>query len=829
MREILPKDDEKILADGNINNDTNEDGTIFIPMLALKGLTVFPGNKITFDVGREKSIKALEKAMGTDSKIFLVTQKSVSVDDPNEDDVFKMGTICQVKQLMRFTDDRLRVLVEGIKKAEIIEISEQEPFLSAKVLEIDDEKPEEDEKEKLEALFRTFLKILDEYEKLNPKVIGETIKLLLDIEDIRHFTYEAASILPIGFEQKQTLLEEATTQSRLESLLLMLSKELEIFRLEKEIAAKVQKQLETLHKEQFLREQIKVIQNELGEGDSSGLSEYKSKIEAAELPLEVKEKAIKELGRLERMNSGYAEAQILRTYLDLILDLPWSISTEESDDLIKAEEILNRDHYGLEKVKERILEYLAVNKFKKSLHGPIICLLGPPGVGKTSIARSIAESLNRKYVRMSLGGMKDEAEIRGHRKTYIGAMPGRIITSIKTAGSNNPLILLDEIDKLGNDYKGDPSSALLEVLDSEQNSTFRDNFLELPFDLSKVLFMTTANGYEGIPRALLDRMEVIEVSSYTDEEKFNIAKKYLFPKQVEIHGLSIMNITIDDDAIFDVINGYTSEAGVRNLERECATICRKIARALAMTKRKSYKVSQANLIKLLGSKKRLNNKALEKDEIGVATGLAWTSVGGVTLSIEVNVLPGTGRIDLTGRLGDVMKESAKAALSYIRSRADSFGIEQNFYEKHDIHIHIPEGGTPKDGPSAGITMATAIVSALTGNPVKKTVAMTGEITLRGKVLPIGGLKEKSLAALRIGIKTIIIPIDNKKDVEELPASVKKGIKFIYAQHMDEVLKIALCRNVFKTNLSKASGNDILVKHSTQTPEINVENVNIDLM
>jgi ATP-dependent Lon protease len=772
----------------------NKKNTREIPVMALRGLSVFPGTTITFDVGRKKSISSLDISMQQDSKIFLVCQRSMSEDDPAPEELYTVGTVCQVKQLMRFAEDRIRVLVEGICKAKLLGVKDTGEYLVADISIINDSPVTNPEK--VDALYRQLLDNLDVYQKVHPKASAEAITAILPIEDKEAFTYELSNVLIISSEQKQILLEIDNLEERMETLLFIIAKEIEVLKLEKDITFKVHKHMEKIQRDYFLREQLKVIKEELGESDTDEVNEYRNALNEEFLPEEVLDKAEKEIQHLEKTPPGSAEGQVIRNYLDLILELPWGKYTEENFDVESATKILNRDHYGLEKVKERILEYLAVGKLKNSLKGPILCFLGPPGVGKTSIARSIAEALNRNYVRMSLGGVRDEAEIRGHRKTYVGAMPGRIINAMKQAKSMNPLILMDEIDKLGNDFRGDPSSALLEVLDSEQNSTFRDHYLEVDFDLSNVLFICTANNYETIPGPLLDRMEIIEVPSYTDEEKEQIAIRYLIPKQLEMHGLSPDKITFEDSAVWDIIHYYTSEAGVRGLERELATACRKIAKLILTSRTKKYTVKSKDLIKLLGTRKKISEKAMENDEIGVATGLAWTSVGGVTLSIEVNILPGTGKLDLTGQLGDVMKESAKAAISYIRSRSLFLGIKDDFYENHDIHIHIPEGATPKDGASAGMTMAKAIASALTEKKKKKTVAMTGEITLRGKVLPIGGLREKTLAALRLGIKTVIIPAENKKDMNELAESVKNNMHFVFAENMDEVLKVALVKNLF---------------------------------
>jgi ATP-dependent Lon protease len=769
-----------------------------LPLLPLRGLTVFPYNTLYFDVGRSKSIKALEEAMINNQLIFLVAQRDAKTDSPSEEDIFSVGTISKVKQLLKLPGDTIRVLVEGITRAEVGEITQSEPFFMAEVVEKIFTLEEEDSAV-IEALKRQVLEVFEEYVKLSNKVTPETVMSIVNVEDYSNLSDIIANSIPLKIEQKQEILNEFYPEVRLEKMLEILTREVEILEIEKNIDAKVRKQIDKVQKEYYLREQLKAIQNELGDKDGvvGEVEEYREKLKNANFSEEIEKKVLKELDRLLKMPSGSAEGSVIRTYLDWIFDLPWNKATEEIVDLDRAEEILAEDHYGLEKVKERILEYLAVRKMNSEtgnkLKGPIVCLAGPPGVGKTSIAKSIARALNRNYVRMSLGGVKDEAEIRGHRRTYVGAMPGRIIAALKQAGSKNPLILLDEIDKMSSDYRGDPASAMLEVLDAEQNFAFRDHYMELPFDLSDVLFLTTANNLDTVPRPLLDRMEVIGLSSYTEEEKANIALKYLIPKQMQAHGLKKGALKMEEPVARDIINYYTREAGVRNLERQIATVCRKAVKMLVSANKKSISVLPGNLEKFLGTRKYRYDKANEKHEIGIATGLAWTPVGGDTLSIEVNLMSGNGKLELTGHLGEVMKESARAAMSYIRSRADQLGIDRNFHTTCDIHIHVPEGAIPKDGPSAGITLATAMISALTGMPVRKNVAMTGEITLRGRVLPIGGLKEKVLAAHRAGITTVILPIDNKKDVEDIPENVRKKIKFVTASDMDTVLATALVK------------------------------------
>jgi ATP-dependent Lon protease len=763
-----------------------------LPLLALRGLTVFPYMILHFDVGREKSVKALEEAMMNNQLIFLVAQKDAGTDEPDEKDIYNVGTISKVKQLLKLPGDTIRVLVEGISRAEVCRIVRTEPFMMAEVAEKIYNSSEYGKNE-IEALKRQVISTFEEYVKLSGRISPEIIIAVMSIDEPGQLADVITSNIFIKVEQKQEIMNEFYPAKRLENLLGILAKELEILRIEKNINAKVRKQIDKMQKEYYLREQMKAIQNELGDKDglSAEVDEYKKKLQERKMPEEVEDKVNKELDRLRKMPQGSAEGTVVRTYLDWLFDLPWDKKTDEVLDIERAEKILEEDHYGLLKVKERIVEYLAVRKLKDSLKGPILCLVGPPGVGKTSIAKSIARAVNRNYVRMSLGGVRDEAEIRGHRRTYIGAMPGRIVSAIKQANSANPLILLDEIDKMSSDFRGDPASAMLEVLDGEQNFAFRDHYLEVPFDLSDVLFIMTANNLDTVPRPLLDRMEVISISSYTEEEKLNIALRYLIPKQIEGHGMKKNALKISEQSVRDIINYYTREAGVRNLEREIAKICRKAAKFMVSNNRKTMTVSQRVVEKMLGTRKYRYEKANEKDEIGVATGLAWTSVGGDTLSIEVSLMKGTGKLELTGHLGDIMKESAKAAMSYIRSRVCRFNIDNDFYKEYDIHIHVPEGATPKDGPSAGITLATAMVSALTGIPVRRDIAMTGEITLRGRVLPIGGLKEKVIAAHRAGITKVIVPDENKKDIDEIPEAVRDDMKFITVSDMDLVLDTAL--------------------------------------
>jgi ATP-dependent Lon protease len=747
-----------------------------------------------FDVGREKSIRALEEAMINDQLIFLVTQKDAHTDLPTTEDFYSVGTISKIKQLLKLPGDTIRVLVEGLARAEIKQIISEDTYFLVNVLEHQEVQDTVDLE--IEALRRSVLGDFDEYIKANPKVAPETFVTVSDIEDTSRFADVVASNLTIKIEEKQEILALFDIKERMEKIYEILSRELEILEIERKINSRVRKQIDKSQKEYYLREQLKAIQRELGEkeGHADEIEKYAEKLSKLEVIDEVKDKVEKELDRLSKMSTGSPEVGVTRTYLDWIFDLPWNTLTEDNLDIKNARKVLDEDHYGLKKVKERVLEYMAIRQLSNNMKGPILCLVGPPGVGKTSIAKSIARAMGRKFARMSLGGVRDEAEIRGHRRTYIGAIPGRIIYSIKQAGSRNPLFLFDEIDKLASDFRGDPASALLEVLDSEQNKDFRDHYLELPFDLSKVMFLTTANSTDTIPAALLDRMEIIYISGYTEEEKLHIATDYLVPKQIKEHSLSEEKVIITEASIKGVISGYTREAGVRSLEREIANIIRKCATQIVEDDKKKVKVVPANLKKYLGIPKYKFDLINQKNEIGVVTGLAWTSVGGETLFIEVSVMPGTGKLELTGHLGDVMKESARAGLSYIRSRSDEFGIDKEFTKNMDIHIHVPEGATPKDGPSAGITMTTALISALTKKPVYRDVAMTGEVTLRGRVLPIGGLKEKVLAAKRAGIKKVILPFENEKDVEEIPDAVRKNMKFVLASNMDEVLSHALVKD-----------------------------------
>ena len=788
----------------------NNDITYNIPMLPLRGIVVFPNMILHFDVGRLKSIKSIEEAMLNDQIIFLAAQKDPNIEDPDFDEINKFGTIAQIKQLLRLPGDTIRVLVEGIQRAKVTNFITSEPFYKVDVKPVKS-KALQSGKPEIQALARQVIEHFEQYAKLSGKVSPDATFSVTNINDLTRLPDIIASNMGISIELKQMILEELSPKRRLEKLLDILAKENEILELEKSITFKVRQQIDKSQKEYYLREQIKAIQKELGVSadTTTEIDEYRERIEKASFSEDVREKALKELGRLERMHSSSAESGVIRTYLDTLLDLPWGKKTEERLDIKYAAEILNRDHYGLEKVKERILEYLAVRKMKNGLHGPILCLAGPPGVGKTSIAKSIAEALNRSYVRMSLGGVKDEAEIRGHRRTYVGSMPGRIINAIRQAGSSNPLILLDEIDKMSSDFRGDPASAMLEVLDAEQNKEFRDHYLEVPFDLSDVMFITTANYKDAIPRPLLDRMEVIDISGYTEEEKLNIASKYLVPKQLEMHGVGKKVVTFDQSALREIIVHYTKEAGVRNLERQIATVIRKAITKIVSGEKTTIRITKNTVKNYLGARIFTYDKAAEKDEIGIVRGLAWTPVGGDTMPIEVNIMPGEGQLELTGQLGDVMKESARIARSYIRSVAGEYGIDTDFHKKYDIHIHVPEGAIPKDGPSAGITIATAMISALTGIPVRKSVAMTGEITLRGRVLAIGGLKEKVLAAHRAGVDTILIPYENKRNIEDIPESVRKEVRLIPVSHMNEVIKYALVKKPEEKKAARTNDNVIL--------------------
>ncbi len=764
---------------------------ITLPVLPLRGLCVFPYMVLHFDVGRQKSVAALEQAMVGDQQIFLVAQTDTKTDNPQKDDLYTFGAVSKVKQLLKLPGGNIRVLVEGLYRARLVGIADNGKYYVGEVRKYANTAPEITPE--LEAMTRTAKDIFDEYLQMMSKTPQETVVSILNIKNPGEIADVIAANVFVNLEDKIAILEETDVVKRIEKLIVIMHREVEIARLEQDISDKVKRQLDKNQREYYLREQARIIQKELGDKDgiAAEVKAYKQKIAKTGIPEESAKKLCTDVDRLSKMPAGTSDSALLKTYLDMVLSLPWNVKTKESFNIERAKKTLDDDHYGLEKVKERILEFLSVRQLAKDVKGPVLCLVGPPGVGKTSIARSIAKALKKKYARMSLGGVRDEAEIRGHRKTYIGAMPGRIINALRNAGSGNAMILLDEIDKMSSDYKGDTASAMLEVLDAEQNFAFVDHYIEVPFDLSDVMFVTTANSLDAIPRPLLDRMEVIHLSSYTEYEKRQIAQRYLIPKQRSAHGITAAQLKIGEAAVSDIINYYTKESGVRNLERQIAAVCRKTARKIIEDGTKKINITPDNLEIFLGKRIYTYDRALENDEIGVATGLAWTYFGGDTLQIEVNIMDGKGELVLTGHLGDVMKESARAAISYIRSVAGQLGIPSDFHTRNDIHIHVPDGATPKDGPSAGITIATALISALMGRAVKKSVAMTGEITLRGRVLPIGGLKEKALAAYRAGIMSIIIPRENARDLEDIPQEIREKMIFILADTMDNVIINAL--------------------------------------
>lgn len=765
-----------------------------LPMIALRGLTMFPDVILTFDVEREPSLRALEMSVIGNRDIFLVAQKNVAVDVPEEKDIYSVGVVCRVKQQIRQPQSSIRrVTVEGLYRARAEHMVLTGRAYTADVTPLPD-KEERVSEDRIVALVRSCFSMYHDYLSENPEAMTEQLISVLSVNEPGGVANHIAHNVNLNYDEKQSLLEELYPSRRLVRLGKILRRELNILQLERELADATQEQMNQNQREYYLREEMKIIQAELGEdGQTDDIGEYRRKISALAAPDEIKEKLNKELSRLMKQPFGSSEAAVLRGYLDTCLELPWGKKTTETIDLEKARKLLDDEHFGLEKVKDRVIEYLAVKKLSQNIKGGLICLVGPPGTGKTSIAMSIAKAVNRKLVRVSLGGVHDEAEIRGHRKTYIGSMPGRIINGIIQAKSCNPLMVLDEIDKLGSDYRGDPSAALLEALDGEQNSTFRDNFLEIPFDLSEVFFITTANTLDTIPRALLDRMEIIQLASYTDEEKLQIAKRHLLPKQRKKHGLRANQLRVSDEALREIIRSYTRESGVRTLEREIARLCRRAACDIAEEKCKGVSVKAGGLEPLMGPAKFKPEHLRVRDEVGLVRGLAYTSVGGEVLDVEVAVVDGSGRLELTGNLGDVMKESARAAMTYIRSRAGVLGIEHDFYKTKDIHIHFPEGAVPKDGPSAGITVTIALISALTGAPVRHDVAMTGEITLRGRVLPIGGLREKTMAAMRAGVKTVIIPADNEADLENIDQTVRRALEFVPTDHVDKVLDVALIR------------------------------------
>ena len=765
-----------------------------LPMVALRGLTIMPEMIVHFDVSRERSIAAIQQAMVEEQEIFLVAQKSIETENPGQDDVYETGTVASVKQLIKLSKKVVRVLVEGKNRAVLKKIEETDPYLRAEVEVLEEQEITIPDDLNAEAMMRGLKEIITEYAAKNGKISKESVAEILDITDLKRLVNEVAANIPLKYKDQQELLEELDFWSRYEKLSLKLVNEMQIMEIKEELQRKVKSKVDKHQKEYLLREQLKVIREELGEDTTfSDADEFEEACSKLDAPEEVKEKLHKEIGRFKNTIGSHAENGLIRTYIETILVMPWNKRAEDNTDINYAKEVLEADHYGLEQVKERILEFLAVRTLTQKGESPILCLVGPPGTGKTSIAKSLARSLKKPFVRISLGGVRDEAEIRGHRKTYVGAMPGRIANGIRTAGVKNPVLLLDEIDKVSTDYKGDTFSALLEVLDSEQNSKFRDHYLEVPLDLSEVTFITTANTLQTIPRPLLDRMEIIEITSYTENEKLHIAIEHLIPKQLEKHGITDEQLSFSKKAIWKIAHNYTKEAGVRQLEREIGNICRKAAKELLTTEKEKITVTDRNLHKFLGKEKYSYQMANAAPEVGIVRGLAWTSVGGDTLQIEVNVMPGKGEIMLTGQLGDVMKESARAGISYIRSVSKKYAIAEDFFEKHDIHVHIPEGAVPKDGPSAGITMATAMLSAVTGKKVRADLAMTGEITLRGRVLPIGGLKEKLLAAKNAGIQTVLIPKENTADVEELSSEITKGLEIIPVETMEEVLKKALTR------------------------------------
>ena len=765
-----------------------------MPAVALRGMVILPGMVAHFDVSRAKSIKAVEEAMMDEQKIFLVAQKDVEQENPDIEDLFKIGIIAEVKQVIKLQNNIVRILVEGKERAELSAFLENPDYLLAEIIRFDEEVDDGLPEEAKEAMLRSIQETFGKYVVVNPKMGKELQRQLSEITDLEKLMNQLANSLPVHFEEKQKILDAVSLTERYEVLMALLLKEIEITAIKNDFQAKVKAHVDKNQKEYLLREQMKVIREELGEDNTeSDADHFMDALGKIKADKEVKEKIKKEIDRFKNISSSSSESAVARGYIETLLELPWNKTSRDNKDLKNAEQILNADHYGLEKVKERMLEFLAVRNLTSKGESPIICLVGPPGTGKTSIARSVAKALDKKYVRISLGGVRDEAEIRGHRRTYVGAMPGRIVNGLRSAGVKNPLMLLDEIDKMSSDYKGDTASALLEVLDAEQNKKFRDHYVEIPIDLSEVLFIATANSVQDIPRPLLDRMELIEVTSYTENEKLHIAKEHLLAKQMERNGIRQEQLAITDKAMAKIISGYTREAGVRNLERKLGEICRKAARPLYEGEKEKIKVTEQNLEKFLGKEKYSFDKKNDTDEVGIVRGLAWTSVGGDTLEIEVNIMPGKGEFQLTGQLGDVMKESAQAGISYIRSVSEEYHIPKKFFQENDIHIHIPEGAVPKDGPSAGITMATAMLSAITKTPVRADVAMTGEITLRGRVLPIGGLKEKTLAAKNAGIKTICVPKKNEKDIDEISPEIKKGLEIVFVEQMKDVLDVAFVK------------------------------------
>ena len=764
-----------------------------MPMVALRGMTIMPEMVVHFDISRKRSIEAVQEAMAGDQKIFLIAQRDIEVDNPEMKDLYRVGTVATVKQIIKLPKQIIRVLVSGEERAVLEHLEVSDPYMRGYIKILDEETPLLTGELNKEAMVRGLREMYVEYAMRNPKITKDMVNQIQQITDLRKMVNQVAANLPIAYTDLQEILEETDFMKQYELLAFKLVNEVQIMNIRDEIQNKVKERVDKHQREYILREELKLIREELGDDTTlSDAEEFANAVEALEAPEEVKEKLRKEVRRFKNSLQSPAEAGVVRTYIETMLEMPWDKRAEDFTDLTYAKNLLEEEHYGLEEVKERVLEFLAVRALTKKGDSPILCLVGPPGTGKTSIARSLAKALKKPYVRISLGGVRDEAEIRGHRKTYVGAMPGRIANGIKAAGVKNPLLLLDEIDKVSTDYKGDTFSALLEVLDSEQNNKLRDHYLEVPLDLSEVTFVTTANTLQTIPRPLLDRMEVIEISSYTENEKLHIAEEHLIPKQLERHGLTKDQLTISKGVVWKMARNYTKEAGVRQLEREIGNICRKAAKEIFEHDKKRIQVTERNLVKYLGKEKYTYQMANAEDEVGIVRGLAWTSVGGDTLQIEVNVMPGKGEIMLTGQLGDVMKESARTGISYIRSISEAQNVPADFFEKHDIHIHIPEGAVPKDGPSAGITMATAMFSAITGKKVCADLAMTGEITLRGRVLPIGGLKEKLLAAKNAGIHTVLVPKENTKDVEEISSEITKGLEIIPVAHMREVLEHAIC-------------------------------------
>jgi ATP-dependent Lon protease len=791
-----------------------------LPLIPLRNMVVFPQMIVPLFIGRSKSVKALEDTLAKEKMVVFASQKNEEVEEPGPKDICPIGTLSEVVQMLPLPDGTTKVLVEGLCRVRIEKFTQEAPYYRVAVSRI----PEPDEiSVEAEALVRVVVKQFEEYVKLNRRIPPETLMSIINVDNPGRLADLISSYLTLKVEEKQAILEALTVEKRLKKLSDILEKEIEVLNVEKKLQGKVRKQIEKVQKEYYLKEKLRAIQEELGEEEETAepeLAEYRKKIEEAKLPPDIKEKAVKELERLKQMPPMVAEASVIRTYLDWLVELPWKKKTKSKLDISEVEKILNEDHYGLEKVKERILEYFAVLQLTGKMGGTILCLVGPPGVGKTSVARSIARAMGRKFTRVALGGVRDEAEIRGHRRTYVGSLPGRIIQSIHKVGVNNPVFLLDEVDKLGMDFRGDPASALLEVLDPEMNKEFSDHYLEVEFDLSDVFFITTANTRDPIPKPLQDRMEIIEMSGYTEGEKQGIAKGYLIPRELEKHGLKKGKVEIEEETLLAIVREYTREAGVRNLEREIATILRKIATKIVKDKEeKKFLIKKEDLADYLGAPRFRYGLAEEKDQVGAAMGLAWTEVGGDTIPIEVTVMPGRGSLTLTGQLGDVMQESAKAAMSFVRSKAKEFGLEENFYRKIDIHVHVPEGAVPKDGPSAGITIATALTSALSGIPVRRDIAMTGEITLRGKVLPIGGLKEKLLAARRAGIKNVIIPKENKKDLEEIRKELPPDMNFTLAKEMDEVLEVALAEKLKVKTREKEKEKDIKYLPGPEPPQM----------